>query len=485
MDGNNSMGAALGNAMAGKGNINISNVSINGSSNGDGLQAISNGAILLKNVHTSNNSGFGAYLGNESAPTAMVITMADCSFDNNGDIGVQALSKGAITANRIIANGNGNGGIVLINDYGPFGVNVASLTADGNNGTGIYVQTNGSILANSIMALNNAKTVGGLTRYETTQDYFNYDRGPDRWWFYAEEGESYTLLMQADGYGYSGPLNRWEIDPYLELYDEEGNIVNSITFNHVGEVSYQIDWTVGSGKSGWYYLEASADADGFYRVSFDDSSPDDTEAYYWVSGFSYNAGGNLVVSGSSMLKHNSLAGLIGSNSGSVALSNLTVKDNGTEGVYVDNSGGAGNVTLSGNNMLSGNGWEGLRIETNGVVNLANVNVSNNGQSGAYIRANGIGKAVTLLNIISMENSLKGLDIESYGLTTLNNIRAWFNGTDGAEVDTHGYNLKLMNSTFMRNNCYGFSYWDYNSPFVFTNTNNIFLGNGCGQIRVRS
>jgi hypothetical protein len=482
MDSNNSMGAALGNAMAGKGTINISNVSINSSNNGDGLQAFSNGAILLKNVHISNNSGLGAYLDNAGAPTAMVITMTDCSFDNNGGLGVQALSMGTITARNMIANGNGGGGIELINNYGPAGVSVTSLTADSNNGTGINIQTNGSIVANSIMALNNVKTVGGLERYETTQDYYNANRGPDRWWFYAEEGESYTLLMQANGYGTPGLLNRWDMDPYMELYDEQGSIVSLISTSHSINSYYQIGWTPGSGESGWYYLEASADADGFYRVSFDDASPSDPDIRFWVSGFGYGAGGNVTVSGSSMFHNNSLGGLIGFNTGTVSMTNLNVRGNGTEGVYVDNTGGTKNVTLSGNNQICGNGWEGLRIDTNGAVNVANVNVSNNGQSGAYIRANGTGKAVTLLNVTSMENSLKGLDIESYGLTTLNNIRAWFNGEDGAEVDTHGYNLRLMNSTFMLNNGYGFVYWDYAAPFTFTNTNNIFLGNGSGPIR---
>jgi len=243
----------------------------------------------------------------------------------------------------------------------------------------------------------------------------------------------------------------------------------------VTNTSFQIDWT--PAETGQYYLVVSADADGFYRVSFDDGTPQYADVEFWISGLAYDAGGSVTLGGSSMFQNNSLAGIIGWNGGAVALSNVAVWGNGTEGIYVDNTAGAGNVTLSGMNYSGGNGWEGLRLETNGIVSLANLNLFNNGLDGVYLRAHGTGKAVTLLNIISTENGLMGLNIATYGLTTLNNVRAWYNGEDGAEVQTEGYNLTVLNSTFMCNARHGLAYWKYDLPFVFTNLNNTFLGNG--------
>jgi hypothetical protein len=256
---------------------------------------------------------------------------------------------------------------------------------------------------------------------------------------------------------------------------------------------YQLTFTPGSGEGGWYYLEASSTTNnGFYRLSVNDPSPDDSTSWFFVNGLAYEAGGNVTLSGLNIFNDNADAGVIGSSKGNVTLSNIGTWGNGAEGVYIDNLGGSGNVTLTGSNVSSASGWEGLRVDTNGTVSVSNLETSYNGQGGVRISANTLGKSVTLLNVTSMFNNLEatslfydlnGISIDSHGTTTLNNVRSWMNKDDGANIDTHGYNLVTLNSTFMSNGNYGLAYAGYGLPFIFTNINNAYLGNGNTNLKV--
>ena len=470
--------------------ISLANMNVN--DNGSGLWAHSTLAITLNKVFAYNNfneagislnnclnDGSGNCAGNGNVTLTSVY-----SSDNQG-VGIQIRSKGVINLNTVEANNNWQSGIVLDNKYNgtTAGVTLAKVRAENNGDTGIRVFSHGSLVMGNIKANNNALTWGGMDSGQTMQDFYNMNKGPDHWWFYAEEGTPYTISLVADGYGATGLLNRFDFDPYLELYDSEFNEITGFSVTHVDNDYYKIDWTPGSGESGWVSVEASStNNSGFYRLSFNDSDPGDSTTTFWVDGLAYEVDGNVILTGVNSFNDNEQAGLIGWNSGAVALANVGAWGNGAEGVYVDNTGSSGNLTLSGYNVIGGNGWEGLRAATNGAVNISNLYAGDNGQDGILLAANGVGKAVTLLNITTLNNQVTGLTLVSHGLTTITNLRSWFNIEDGANINTNGFNLKVSLSSFMCNGNYGLAYMGYIPPFTFTEISNIYLANGNDDLK---
>lgn len=467
---------------------------VNSSANGGrGIWLISTGSISLAKVNVWSNYGdTGIYLDNclddgygNCSGTGSIMLASVNANDNHGS-GLVAYSKGTISAKTINANGNWDWGATFNNQFtgSVSGITLSYVTANNNGNTGISVYTNGSLIMSNLNANSNANVWNSLGNGETAQDFFNQSKGPDHWFFEAQEGVPYTLLLQADGYGFPGLLNRYSFDPYMELYTADGvQITSGLSILYDTNNFYEITWTPGSGEGGLFYLQVSSTSfDGFYRVSVNDSTPEYPDRYYFVNGLGYNVGGNVTLTGTNILNDNSGAGLIGWNNGSATLSNITAIGNGAEGIYLDNQGGSGNVTISGANAAFWNGWEGLRIDTNGAVLVSNLEASLNGQSGVRIGAYGELKPVTLTNLTAFWNAINGLDLETHGVTTLNKIRSWFNSMDGMNVNTNGYKLTLMNSSFMCNSNDGFVYWGYPAPFTFVNINNIFLGNGNYDLR---
>jgi len=481
--------------------------SINVGDNGRwGLWFIATGNIALTNINAwqSQNEG-GIFLDNcldgfngedDICFGTGTIKLTTVTSDNNQGKGIEIYSKGLITLSGVHANNNQQTGIRAINEFdlATAGITLTNVRAESNNGSGITAWTNGALTMSNINANSNYLIWGGIDNGTTVQNYYSSNREPDHWWFEAVEDDPITLTLWADGSNDSDWLNRWDFDPFLQVFQEfeDGSRIE-ITSNQAitsdynsGTLNtdfYQIVWTPDTGEGGWYYLEVSSDNgnSGFYRLSVDDGDPSDAQVY-WVDGLTYHAGGNVALSGTNNFSDNEQAGLIGWNNGNVTLANIFAWGNGCEGIYVDNTGGSGNVTLSGTNGSGGNGWEGLRIITDGTVSVSNLEANNNGQDGIWIVANTALKAVTLNNIVAMWNGINGLNLNTHGITTLNNVRAWFNTEDGANVDTNGYRLTLLNSSFICNDDDGFAYMGYINtppmlPFVFTNTNNIFLGNG--------
>jgi putative surface-exposed virulence protein len=85
--------------------------------NGDGLAAVSNGAILASNITANNNGFMGVYIDTYSV-TAVPVTVTLLgvnTFNNNWIHGLTVYSDGQITLNNLTANGNGSWGAFLDN----------------------------------------------------------------------------------------------------------------------------------------------------------------------------------------------------------------------------------------------------------------------------------------------------------------------------------------------------------------------------------
>lgn len=453
--------------------------------NSGGMSIRASGNITITKADISNNYGQGGlYLNNclESSGTCSgsgLITLTNVSANDNQANGMELYSKGVITLNTVQGGNNQQNGIVVSNRYDGTSANLVfnGVFADNNAMTGVRATTNGSLLMANVNANDNNLSKGGMSSGESVQDYLNKSKGSDYWFFEAEAETPYTITLLADGTNFDLELlNRMDFDPLLKLFrlDDYNNLVeitSGFTVTHVEDTSYQIVWTPGADEGGTYALEAnSTDNSGYYRLSINHDASDYMR--YFVDGFSFEAGGSVVLSGVNRFNNNEQSGLVGSSQGSVTLGNVYASGNGKEGIYVNNLGGSGGVTLAGINQTNNNGWEGLRAESNGVLSLSGLDACGNGFSGA--RISGAGANLSLLNLSG--NGDDGLNLATSGAVAIDALRAWNNKDCGAYVDTNGASLTVKNSSFLRNGRYGLAYAKY-PAIAFTAANNAYQRNG--------
>jgi hypothetical protein len=463
--------------------VTISGLTAHNNSGGMSIRA--SGNITITKADISNNYGQGGlYLNNclESSGTCSgsgLITLTNVNTNDNQANGMELYSKGVITLNIVQGCNNGLKGIVVSNQYTGTNANLVfnGVFAGNNAMTGVRATTNGSLLLANVNANDNNLSKGGISSGKSVQDYLNKNKGSDYWFFEAEAETPYTITLLADGTNFDLELlNRTDFDPLLKLYrlDDNNNLVeitSGFTITHVEDASYQIVWTPGAGEGGTYALEAnSTDNSGYYRLSINHDASDCMR--YFVDGFSYEAGGSVVLSGVNRFNNNEQSGLVGSSQGSVTLGNVYASGNGKEGIYVNNLGGSGGMTLAGINQTNNNGWEGLRAESYGVLSLSGLDACGNGFSGA--RISGAGANLSLLNLSG--NGGDGLNLETSGAVAIDALRAWNNKDCGAYLDTNGFSLSVKNSSFLRNGTYGLAY--VNDPaIVLTAANNAYQRNG--------
>ncbi|MDK2980712.1 MAG: hypothetical protein PWQ55_1059 [Chloroflexota bacterium] len=162
---------------------------------------------------------------------------------------------------------------------------------------------------------------------------------------------------------------------------------------------------------------------------------------------------------SAEVNQNVLKGLEIHSAGNVITNNLLAVNNGSNGVFIDNSYGSGYINVQGSkgeNNISDNGASGLAVYSNGSISVDNVIAIQNGGNGMIINnATGSGN-ISVTRIISRLNARDGLQIISGGPTvTLKYVQSMSNGEgydgDGLyiEIPDPSY-LKIYYSTFIGN-----------------------------------
>jgi len=140
--------------------INIFNGNLN-----DGLEILSKGAIVVNKVTANNNGGNGASFNNQNGTVNSVITLLGYgTFNGNDGDGLYALSHGAITMNNLTAGFNLGDGVYLDNDSAtatPVTVNLLGVNSfNDNNQSGLMVYSDGQITVNNVTANNNINGYG-------------------------------------------------------------------------------------------------------------------------------------------------------------------------------------------------------------------------------------------------------------------------------------------------------------------------------------
>ncbi len=338
---------------------------VNSSNNGAiGLEVYSNGAVTLANLFTVGNTLEGTYVSNDSNPLlpANVTIGGTNVFSENGKDGLYIVSYGAVLVNNVTANDNGNPaaayGVNIQNAGGSLSraVSVAGLnTFNGNYSGGLFVQSLGAITVSKVTASNNLGT--GVT----LDNKYNL----------------FTAPVTVVGYGvFNNNVNNG-----IQISSNGAITTTSLTAN--GNTSKGADITNNSISS--------------------------------LASSSVNV---------TMLGFNTFNGNVGSNGltilsdGQITLNNVTANDNGGYGAYLDNvtlGSVLKNILVNGSNYFINNIKDGLYFNATGSVSLQRVNASFNndgvvdGSFSAGIKGTAVG-SITLTCGNLFNNEKYGYDL---------------------------------------------------------------------------
>ena len=125
----------------------------------NGITVYSKGIITLDTIQASRNGGRGAYLYNDYSDASGGITISGTLgysyFESNGNSGLSALTRGAISVNKVFANQNTLSGLYLRNLSGNGTLTINAVNTAYNGADGISGEVNGAISVSGVSCLRN------------------------------------------------------------------------------------------------------------------------------------------------------------------------------------------------------------------------------------------------------------------------------------------------------------------------------------------
>jgi hypothetical protein len=402
-----------------------------------GLEIYSNGTVTLSNIEAAGNGldngvdaqyGFGVFISNGTAATPKNVTiLGENYFGYNYIDGLNISTKGAVTLNKIIAEGNDVGyGVYIANNFDPSVQQNVTLNGYGdfteNGADGLSIHTFGMITLNSIFAAGNLDT--GI---------------------YLDNATSATIVKPVTINGYALAYGNGDFGVYV-------NSLGAIKINN---------------------LEASFG-------NLDGALLDNDEA---------GATGGVTLTGSNGVSANTLSGLTIFTRGAILINDLDAVGNlGGFGAYLDNSSAATPLAVTLTNTTSGvsdfseNFYSGLVVDSRGAVTITNLMANSNGEGGVIINNRGSGTATPQMVTLNgygqfSNNGDDGLVVLSYGAITTNNLTAIDNGQNSG---ASGYGVYLDNCDHNGSNCNALT-----AKSVTLNGTNLFTGNWLDGLNVQS
>lgn len=402
------------------GNILIDGVNVNDSLNGDG--GVLSGAFF-------DNTNAGAGIG--------TVTVNNSAFNNNEGTGITINSDAMVTTNNLIANGNDQGGAVIVNNTNLTTAPDKSVTMKGfkqfnDNGlTGLSISSKGAITLSNITASYNSE-YGVLI--DNTGSKTNLG--------VVISGTNYFMVNSIDGL----------------------NILSNgvITLNNLN-ASYN------SGNG----------------VFLDNCNTTPSKPVCVAK--------TVTITGINNFNWNNLDGLSVLSFGTITVSNVSATHNINNGAALDNTESTGNLGVSvlGTNYFISNGDEilgddiGLEILSHGAILANNINAIDNTGDGAFLsncsdRLEIVVCDVTLAKTVSLTginvfnwNDDTGLRIHSFGSIILNNLTANNNINLGVNIQNKTLNLNSVAESMgvVTLNGYGvFNFNDGNGMTVSSHSN---------------
>ena len=161
-------GAYLDNT-SGTGSITLTGTNVFNGNNEYGLEAYSNGDISMNNITANNNDNSGIYTEIYNASTLMVqnSTLGSSLATGNGNDGLEAYTDGSVILKNIIAIGNVDNGVKVFAFFGDGDLTISDSTFSQNGDEGLQAETDtGSINLTNVFANQNDQIGLWLESYE-------------------------------------------------------------------------------------------------------------------------------------------------------------------------------------------------------------------------------------------------------------------------------------------------------------------------------
>lgn len=413
-------------------------------SDGAGLDLKLDGGVIGSFVRGYENHQTGIRLNNcnfESSACLSnsigTINLSNGEFSNNYGKGIEIISRGQITIGKITATHNlGGQGVFLDNSIGGSGITLSGSTVGDNqaayNGShGLEIRSRGTLKLSYISSSNNSgdgmwlvnKTGEGTVTVSGSVFYLNQGSGLN-----IESNNSVTLkgVISSDSVQGDGVF----VDNY-NLGTGGGDIsLTSITASNNGSRGINlksmgmISGTGLTAKNNPLHGALLNNQEAFIpkNVILEKSIFDDTHS---VSGDENGPGLEIQTKGAILLK------------------GIGAKNNGREGILLDNPSVAKTVTIDNASnpelySVSSNDQSGLIINTLGIVSVIGVNADSNSEGAKINNSGGTGSVQVSSSHFNNNTSGNGLDITSRGSISLTNI--------STSKNANGIGTSLVNET---------------------------------------
>jgi hypothetical protein len=384
-------------------NVTLENVFANSNDN-TGVYVMTQGKISIKNMQSSLNGEYGAYLDNCDiysggvclSPYKNTVTINGAQTDENDINGIQVISKGGVTLTSIRARDNGLTGVLVDNCVlnsgvcqGTGAVTINSPASAGesaandfssNGNYGLYVESFGAISLSNFKADNNGATYSGvvldnrgssagITVSATIADFRNQ----------TIDNDSYGIWFRTKGNVSLAKLNSSE-NTRAGAYIDNDEAIKNVS---VSDSSFYLNQWHG------LWIESKGNVT-LTNISAHDNDPTDSGSYH---GLHITGGGNGTISlkstSSSVLydfSNNSGRGInINNWLGAVSIKSVIADMNGDSGVMVDNDSAVTpkTVTLA-KVSANSNIYYGIYINSAGGISAQDLSVNGNGFSNVHL-----------------------------------------------------------------------------------------------------
>ncbi|MFN8412744.1 MAG: hypothetical protein U0Z26_10185 [Anaerolineales bacterium] len=356
----------------------INTINFNGDAtthDGNGLNIIADGAVVLNNLTANNNSNNGASI------SAGSLTLAgNNSFSNNYFAGLGVFTSGNVLANSVSADANGGVGVNIVTATDPAlirNVTFTGVNRFNNNGySGLVIGANGVVTLSNITANDNGQT-------NTVDMGFGV--------------QVHNCMTNAGLCTITTPSNV----VLLGKNNFNGNFSSGLSVQSLGAILVNNITANNNGVHG-----------AFLKNKFNSTIQQ-----------------SVTVTASGMFNSNGSRGLLVESFGAMTLANITADQNGHRGVSLDNTGGlvAKNISITGASYFINNSLNGLFFNTDGTFTGTRITAAFNGTSGAGRGVFGTAKGtITLVCGMMFNNKDWGYNFTSNVSITLNNVVTFSN-----------------------------------------------------------
>ncbi len=397
-----------------------------------GLQIISNGSVKVTNLDARDNVSYGASLTSYYTVGSVTVTtpVGRNSFTSNGGIGLSIVANGAVILDDLLAEYNGEQGVVIDNnEAGPATPKAVIISGSNeffyNDLAGLEVYSHGAITLNNINAswngqLNNPSTREGAfldNQTDTTTPKGITLNGTNI--FEGNLGEG--LVAWSKGLIKANSVTSNEnVLIGADLYNRVAGAVGGVMLTGVNTFNDSVNSGGLSIRSYGAVTLSNVSASGNALDGVDVQNESLTTVAVPVT-----------ISGTNTFSSNGNVGLAIWSDSQINLNNITADWNMGHGVMLDNHdkwfttpvSAIPGVTITGKNNFRGNEGSGLQFESLGLVSLAKVTADNN--SGAGV--SGITDGNITWTCGSLTSNTTGWSLGSGGTITLKAVWAFGNG----------------------------------------------------------